>query len=81
MASASDRQIVVYSGKMNVTCKQPERCLQFSHLFAVSHPSQWETVYDVKNVERIWLRPSLDEMYDLQWSPDSAYVIACSIDS
>lgn len=36
---------------------------------------------DIKDVERTWLRPSLDEMYDLQWSPDGTLLIACSIDS
>jgi hypothetical protein len=41
----------------------------------------WATVTDPKMVERIWLRPCLQEIYDLEWSPDSVYVIAGSIDS
>ena len=31
--------------------------------------------------EKIFLRPSLDEIYDLQWSPDSMFVLAGAINS
>ncbi len=60
LASASDRQIVVYSAKS---------------------PSDWEKMSDVRDLERTWLRPSLDEIRDLQWSPDSLFIIAGSIDN
>jgi chromatin assembly factor 1 subunit B len=29
----------------------------------------------------MWLRPNLDEMYDLNWSPCSQYLVAGAIDS
>ena len=29
----------------------------------------------------MWLSPNLDEIYDIQWSPDSANIIAGSINS
>ena len=50
-------------------------------IYTVSHPSVWATLTDARGAERVWLRPSLDEMYDLSWSPDSAFVIVGSIDS
>ena len=62
LASASDRQIVVYS---------------------VKSASEWGSLKDVgvRGLERTWLRPSLDEIRDLQWSPDSTFIIAGSIDN
>ena len=32
-------------------------------------------------LERIWLRPELEEIRDLEWSPDSLYVAVSSIDN
>ena len=32
-------------------------------------------------LERIWLRPGLEEIRDLEWSPDSLYVAVSSIDN
>jgi hypothetical protein len=29
----------------------------------------------------MYVRPSLDEIFDLQWSPDSTYVLAGAINS
>lgn len=40
----------------------------------------WADSCEIRNIERTWLRPSLCEMYDLCWSPDSQYMLACSID-
>ena len=47
----------------------------------VSDPSVWPTVTDSRICEKIFLRPSLDEIYDLQWSPDSMFVLAGAINS
>lgn len=44
-------------------------------------PDTWETLSDGKQIERVYLRPSLQEIYDLAWSPSSDYIIAGSIDS
>lgn len=41
----------------------------------------WEDLTDIKNVDRIWISSNLDEIYDIQWSPDSSYVIAGSINA
>lgn len=41
----------------------------------------WRSIDDPKMVERIWLRPCLQEIYDLNWSPDGQFIIAGSIDS
>lgn len=47
----------------------------------VANPQLWRTNDEPKSVERIWLRPCLQEIYDLNWSPDSQFIIAGSIDS
>lgn len=60
LASASDRQIVIYSVMDNAV---------------------WSTLSDMKNLERTWLTPSLGEVYDIQWSPDSCNIIAGAINS
>ena len=39
------------------------------------------TMTDIKEAERMWLTPSLDEVYDLQWSPDSSSIIAGAINA
>ena len=36
---------------------------------------------DGSTCKKIFLRPSLDEIYDVQWSPDSSFVIAGAINS
>ena len=49
----------------------------------VSSPSVWGTLNEsniARNVERIWLRPGLDEIYDIEWSPDSSHIVAGAID-
>ena len=47
----------------------------------VPDPALWATVTDSRMCEKIFLRPSLDEIYDLQWSPDSMFVLAGAINS
>lgn len=47
----------------------------------MSDPAVWATVTDSRMCEKIFLRPSLDEIYDLQWSPDSMFVLAGAINS
>ena len=68
IATASDRQIIIYAlnpDEGNSTTAVPS----------------WGALTDPKLVTRLWLRPCLQEIYDLQWSPDSLYVVAGSIDS
>ena len=48
---------------------------------AVIAPEDWSNVSDIRMIERVMLRSSLDEIYDLQWSPDSEYVLAGAIDA
>lgn len=67
IATASDRQIIIYS------------LINADDSFSTV-PS-WGTLRDPKQVARLWLRPCLQEIYDLQWSPDSIYIVAGSIDS
>ncbi|KAJ1437635.1 WD40-repeat-containing domain protein [Ochromonadaceae sp. CCMP2298] len=50
-------------------------------VYVVDDPSMWRNIADVAPLERIWLRPSLNEVFDLQWSPDSSYVIIGAIDN
>ena len=68
IATASDRLVVIYS------LTNPDDN-------TTNAATTWETLTDPKRVYRSWLRPSLQEIYDLQWSPDSTYIIAGSIDS
>jgi hypothetical protein len=50
-------------------------------MFLVKSTSEWNEVTDVRNITRIWLKPSGDEILDLQWSPDSIYLLVGMIDS
>lgn len=43
-------------------------------------PENWLEVNEEKNIPKTWLRPHLQEIYDLRWSPDSSNIIAGSID-
>ena len=47
----------------------------------MANRGDWQTITDMRSVERIWLRPSLDEIFDLKWSPDSAFIIAGALDN
>ena len=48
----------------------------------VSDPKmKWAELNDMRSLERIWVRPSLNEIFDLQWSPDSAYIIIGALDA
>ena len=78
LATASDRQIIVYSG-INELCFV--RIIIQNLYFIVISPDDWSTIVDNKMIERNVLRTSLDEIYDLQWSPDSEYIVAGSIDT
>ena len=46
----------------------------------MSGGKNWTEAAEIQNVERVWLRPGLGEMYDITWSPCSSYILACSID-
>jgi WD40 repeat protein len=41
----------------------------------------WSRVAEVGPLERIWLRPVLNEVFDMQWSPDSTHLIFGAIDN
>ena len=40
----------------------------------------WATLASAHQLEKIWLNPSLTEIYDLQWSPDSLHIAVGAID-
>ena len=48
-------------------------------VISVPCPSDWCTITDSRICDKIFLRPSLVEIYDLQWSPDSEFIIAGAI--
>ena len=48
-------------------------------VISVPCPSDWCTITDSRICGKIFLRPSLVEIYDLQWSPDSEFIIAGAI--
>ena len=51
-------------------------------IYLVKEPSMWQNIANIVPLERIWLRPSLSEdIFDLQWSPDSTHIIIGAIDS
>ena len=52
----------------------------YTYLYSVIDSQPWSSAREMRQIERIWLRPSLCEMYDVAWSPDSTHIIACSID-
>lgn len=93
IATASDRQIIIYSlptnnpttadGNSSTTNTNTNTTNSASVTAAATAPAapSWGALTDPKMVTRLWLRPCLQEIYDLQWSPDSLYIIAGSIDS
>ena len=40
----------------------------------------WPRLSSSQSLEKIWINPSLTEIYDLQWSPDSKHIVAGAID-
>jgi hypothetical protein len=52
-----------------------------NYIYTVSDPLVWVTINDSKQCEKIFFRPSLEEIYDLQWSPDSNFILAGAINS
>lgn len=50
------------------------------HSFVVESPSVWNHIADVVPLERLWLRPALNEVFDIQWSPDSTHLVVGAID-
>ena len=41
----------------------------------------WAHIDDSKVLEKIWLRPSLSEIFDMQWSSDCAYIILGAVET
>ncbi len=53
-------------------------------IYKVKNATDWKILdEDTKKtkLERIWLRPGLEEIRDLEWSPDSSYIVVASIDN
>ena len=50
-------------------------------VYKVPDAATWPTVTDPKQLEKIFIRPSLEEIFDIQWSPDSCFVLAGAINS
>lgn len=49
-------------------------------VYTVPSAESWETTTEEKSLARSYLRPHLQEIYDLRWSPDCRHIIAGSID-
>lgn len=49
-------------------------------LYTLPSASDWELTMEEKQIQRSWLRPHLQEIYDLRWSPDCKHIVAGSID-
>ncbi len=47
--------------------------------FSVIAPHLWENVTEMKQVERTWIRPGVNDLFDLEWSPDSTYIAIAAI--
>lgn len=41
----------------------------------------WSQIEDSRVLEKIWLRPSLSEVFDLEWSADSSYIIIGAVET
>jgi len=51
-------------------------------VYKVANADDWQNLTDVKSgLERLWLRPSLDEIFDIRWSPDSSFLIAGALNN
>ena len=54
-------------------------------VYTVKDPSVWQTLSpekeDMIKINRTYLRPSLDEIRDLAWSPDCSSLVAGSVDN
>ena len=60
LATASDRQIVIYKAKSK---------------------DAWSTLTSPSSIERLRFQPSLNEIYDIRWSPDSSHLVAGALDN
>ena len=70
LATASDRQIVIYKAESKeVWGKIHER------------KDAWGNLIGAKSLERIRLQSSLNEIYDLCWSPDSSHILVGALDN
>jgi chromatin assembly factor 1 subunit B len=50
-------------------------------IYSISSSKKWEDITDFKMVNRSFLRPHLNEIFDLTWSPDSLYIAAGALDA
>ncbi len=70
LATASDRQIIVYKAKSKDVWEELN-----------TMKDEWGNVIGAKSLERLRFQPSLTEIYDLRWSPDSSHVVAGALDN
>jgi chromatin assembly factor 1 subunit B len=49
--------------------------------YKVESPDDWLLQNDKRRPTKVWLSTSLTEIYDVQWSPDSKYLLAGSINT
>ena len=53
-------------------------------IYKVKDAKDWKTLDEETKktkLERVWLRPGLEEIRDLEWSPDSSYILVASLDN
>ena len=53
-------------------------------IYKVKDAKDWRNLNESNmktNLERVWLRPNLEEIRDLEWSPDSLYIVVASLDN
>merc|ERR1711871_197324 len=70
LATASDRQIIIYKAESKDTWGE-----------LGEKKDTWGNVIGVKSLERLRFQPSLTEIYDLRWSPDSSHIVAGALDN
>ena len=47
----------------------------------VKSPADWAACDDPRQVERTFLCPAINEIFDMQWSPDSNFLVLGALDS
>jgi len=49
--------------------------------FIAPSASAWATINDPKQLTRVYMHSNLGEIYDLEWSAESDFLVAGSIDT
>eukprot|EP01035_Chromulina_nebulosa_P020755 gene20755-26911_t len=50
-------------------------------VYYVKDVNIWSTLNDIQDLEKYWYNPSLDEIFDISWSPDSSHIIAGALNA